>query len=76
MKLRKPLIRFQAYSVTNRGGCVKKKTLDRCGHEHPTFTGAQVCAKARQAEEKKPRFWCVQKIMFVPNGLFRFVVRG
>ena len=57
---------FVASAYTNRGGCVRRKCLDRCDHMHRTFKTASECAKRMQKERHKPgRRWCVDEIVWV-----------
>ena len=58
--------RFIASAYTNRGGCVRRKRLDKCGHEHRTYRAAILCCERKQKAETKPRWWDVDTVVWVP----------
>lgn len=55
---------FVATSYTNRGGCVRRRALERCGHEHRTHEAASRCARSRQLREPRPRSWRVAHVVW------------
>lgn len=55
---------YVASAYTNRGGCVRRRCLDRCPHNHRTFGAALRCKERHQREEARPRSWRVDTIVW------------
>jgi hypothetical protein len=55
---------FIASAYTNRGGCVRRRCLERCGHDHRTYEAAARCAANKQRVEKRARRWRVDRIVW------------
>lgn len=62
---------FIATAYTNRGGCVRRKALEHCGHKHRSYSSAVSCAERRQRSERRPRFWRVDHVVWIPTRAAR-----